>query len=131
MKKFFLSIAAAAALVCSCSQNKVLDEKTFVITELNGSEYVPVTEVVPTISFSEGKLSANLGGNAMFTTYTEGRKGSLELSEIGMTRMLVPQEFREDEFVQALGSVAFFTLDESAISLLDKDNKVLIKAIAR
>lgn len=128
MKKILSIIAAGLLAACAVGTN-VLDNKSFRLTELNGTEYVPQTEEGATISFSDGNCYAYLGGNRISASYKEGKNGALTLGHSLMTRMLVPQEFREDEFVDALNSAASFKIENGTVSFYNGEGELLFKAV--
>lgn len=128
MKKILCAAVAAATLASCASTSDVLNDQTFTLVELNGTEYVSVGEEPAVIIFADGRLNANLGGNSITATYKAGQDGSLELSYGASTKMLVPDEYREDEFVAALNSVRSFALDGDVVSLLNGEGTVVVKA---
>lgn len=132
MKKIFTVLAAAAVLACNPTvqtQEKVLDGQSFNVIELNGSEYENQNAEVPaSISFEADTCHATVGGNQIFAVYEEGAQNALSFSESGMTKMFVPEEFREDEFAEAFNKVASFKLEDGVLSLMDADGKVVIVA---
>ncbi|MCQ2135538.1 MAG: META domain-containing protein [Bacteroidales bacterium] len=133
MKKFIAVLAAVCAVACAPkgqSEEPVaaLDGKSFNVVELNGVEYVNQTETPASVSFAEGQVNATVGGNQIFAAYEEGENGAVSFSESGMTKMFVPEEFREDEFAAAFNNVAAFVLEEGVLSLKDAQGNVVIKA---
>lgn len=130
MKKILFILTAALLAACAVCTN-VLENKSFHLTELNGTEYVPQTEEGATISFSDGNCYAYLGGNRISAAYKEGRNGSLTLGHSLMTRMLVPQEFREDEFTDALNAVKSFKIQDGTASFYNEAGELLFKAVEK
>lgn len=130
MKKFIVAIAALVLAACTSPKDNLAD-KTFKIVELNGTEYVSMGEQPAYITFQDGKISASVGGNSIFANYEEGKDGAITLTEGGMTKMMVPEEYREDEFVEALNSVVSFAICECCqdLSLLNAEGTVVIKAV--
>lgn len=126
MKKIIYAMAALSVMACTSSR---LDNKSFTIVELNGTEYVSMGDEAAFISFGEGKYRTYVGGNRIFGAYREGKDGSLSISDGGMTRMLVPDEYREDELVLALGAVSSFRLDGDVMVLLSSEGDELLKAV--
>lgn len=127
MKKIFAIIASAVLVGCTAS-NEVLNNKTYTLTELNGTEYVAV-EQPATISFAEGRCNAYLGGNQIFALYSEGKNGKISFSECGQTRMFVPEELREDEFVAAFNTVARFEVEDNTITFFNAEGEPVFKAV--
>lgn len=122
-------MAAAVILAACATSNTALDKQTFTLCELNGTEYVPVEAGFGTISFADGRCNAYLGGNQIFAVYTEGKNGKLEFSQSGSTKMFVPDELREDEFVEAFGKVVSYRMDGGTVSFLDASKNVLFRAV--
>ena len=127
MKKLFFALAAAILVSCTAATN-VLDNQSFEIVELNDTEYVSLGDKPAYILYQDGRCNASVGGNSIFADYTEGKDGALEMGVGGATRMLVPEEYREDEFIEAFNAIASFKLDGNTIVFFDKDGKKLIKA---
>lgn len=127
MRKIFTVIAAAALVSCAAT-TEVLDSQSFNITELNGTEYVSMGEEPAFISFSEGRCNASVGGNSIFADYKEGKNGALDMTMGGATKMLVPDEFREDEFIAAFNAIASYKFDGDTIVFFGKNGEELIKA---
>lgn len=129
MKTTILAAAAASALIVSCNAiPDALKDQTYQLTELNGTEYVSAGEKPAVISFHDGKLSADLGGNSISADCKVGKNGALTLTSGASTLMLVPDEIREDEFVSALNSVGSYSIEGDVISLISKDGNAVIKA---
>ena len=122
MKKIIFALAAAILVSCTAATN-VLDNQSFEIVELNDTEYVSLGDKPAYILFQDGRCNASVGGD-----YTEGKNGALAMGVGGSTRMLVPEEYREDEFIEAFNAIASFKLDGNTIVFFDKDGKKLIKA---
>lgn len=128
-KALLIAFSAIVFVLASCaSAAKLLQDKTFTITELNGIEYVSMGEEPAAISFANGLCNANLGGNIINANYEETAKCELKLSYGLSTKMLVPEEYREDEFIRALNTVVKFELNENVLSLLDEAGVAVIKA---
>lgn len=127
MKKIVLAATAAVIMSCAAS-TELLKNQTFNITELNGTEYVSMGLEPARILFEDGRLNANLGGNSISAGYKEGADGKLTLEHGLSTKMLVPEEFREDEFISTLNNVTKFTMEGDVLTLLGKDGEALIRA---
>lgn len=126
MKRAFLALAAAAAVSCAGGSNE-LNDKTFRIFELNGTELVVTGDVPAEVMFKDGRCNATVGGNSIFSAYQEGKDGSLTFTEGGMTKMFVPEELREDEFVEAINDVRSFVLDGDTLHLFNSAGELLMK----
>lgn len=131
MKKFIIALAAAAGVASCAAVNNVLDSKEFNLVELNGTVYESMGETPASISFQEGRCNATVGGNSIFSNYKEGKDGAITFSEGGMTKMLVPDEYREDEFVAALNSVVRFAVEDGTICMSNAEGVVVIKAVSK
>ena len=97
-----IAAVAAAFTIIACTSTSAISGKTFNVTILNGTEYVSQTETPANIQFSKTSLSATVGGNTINAQYYEGKHGTLTISNGLSTKMMVPEEFREDEFVAAI-----------------------------
>lgn len=129
IRTIILSAVAALGIISCGSQNQesAIKDSKFYVVELNGTEYVSQTEETAYILFEEGICSATVGGNMINAQYQEGKDGALTLSNSLSTKMLVPDEFREDEFVAAVNSIASYKADGNVVCFLDADGNVLIK----
>lgn len=130
MKKA-ISLFAAASLLAACAQQaqSPIAEQSFTIFELNGTELVQYAEEPSTISFVEDRCCAYVGGNQIFAFYEEGEQGALSFKEGGATKMAVPEEIREDEFLEAFCSIASYSIENDVISFLDENGTVLFRAV--
>ncbi|MGN1215042.1 MAG: META domain-containing protein, partial [Candidatus Cryptobacteroides sp.] len=116
----------------SCGSKKAessIANATFNIVELNGTEYQSLGEKPAFIAFEGEKCNASVGGNSIFASYKEEAEGKLALSEGGMTRMMVPQEYREDEFVEAFNSIASYKAEGDTVTFLNAEGTEVIKAV--
>ncbi len=120
---------AVIALVSCNKTEPCFDFTTFTIAELNGKP-LPGTEFKqPQIEFDGTRMNATVGGNEISALYVAKPDGTLTLSESASTKMAVPAELREDEFIEALNNVASYTYEGSDLCLYDADGKLLIKCI--
>lgn len=130
MKKILTALAVVFS-VFSCGTNKnteTLDEKKLNITEINGKQYIKVSEDAGTLSFHNGMCSVYLGGNLISASYKESRKGALKFMDGGSTKMAVPEEYREEEFLSVFYKTASYKLENGVYLFLDADGKILFKA---
>lgn len=131
MKKYCYFAALAASLVfASCkSTTATLSDKSYTITELNGTPLQKV-EATPTISFKGKRVNATVGCNQIFADYSVAKDGKISFTTGGMTRMMCPDVMRENEFVDAFNKVASYKIsaDGTEVSFLDGEGKVLFKA---
>lgn len=131
MKKLIIIAAAIAALSSCCCKNaeSSIANTAFNIIELNGTEYQSLGDKPAFIAFEDSTCNASVGGNSIFASYKEDKDGKLTLSEGGMTRMMVPAEYREDEFVNAFNSIASYTANSDTVVFLNAEGAELIKAV--
>ena len=131
MKKLIIIAAAIAALSSCCCKNaeSSIANSAFNIIELNGTEYQSLGDKPAFIAFEDSTCNASVGGNSIFASYKEDKDGKLTLSEGGMTRMMVPAEYREDEFVNAFNSIASYTANSDTVVFLNAEGAELIKAV--
>ena len=131
MKKLIIIAAAIAALSSCCCKNaeSSIANSAFNIIELNGTEYQSLVDKTDFIAFEDSTCNASVGGNIIFASYKEDKDGKLTLSEGGMTRMMVPAEYREDEFVNAFNSIASYTANSDTVVFLNAEGAELIKAV--
>lgn len=137
MKKF-IYIAAAALALAACGQKKsgtaaeavsgIADTK-FNITELNGTAYQSLGEEPAFIAFEGDRCNASVGGNSIFAVYAEGEEGKITLSEGGATKMMVPEEYREDEFIAAFNAIASYSTDADTVVFCNAEGTALLKAV--
>lgn len=121
---------AALAMCVSCKSNVAsIDNKTFTLTELNGSTLEKVMETTPSISFDGSRVSATVGCNSITGEYKAGDDGALTFTYGASTRMFCPEEMREDEFLAAFNKVARYTVaTDGEVSFLDAEGNLLFKA---
>lgn len=130
MKKTFLVIVMAIAALVSCKKSQpCIDFLSFTITELNGTILPGWEDRQPTIAFDGTRLNATVGGNQISAIYEAKPDGTLILSESCSTKMAVPDEIREDEFIEALNNVTSYSYEGNDLCLYDADGKLLIKAV--
>lgn len=130
MKKMFLVMAASICLLLSCSKSMPsIDNQTFTIVELNGVALSGNEMKTPAISFEGDRVNATVGGNEIFAVYKSEADGTIVFSEGGSTKMAVPAELREDEFIEAFNKVARYTYEDGELCLYDAEGKLLIKGV--
>lgn len=129
MKKFAIIAAVAALTISSCkTMNSDLANQTFRLTELNGKALVTNADVKPAISFEKGRVNATVGCNSIFGVCKLGKDGSITIKEGGATKMMCPDNLREDEFLAAFNKVAKYTVSGNKINFCDATGKVLFTA---
>lgn len=120
-KLFPIFLLAFLLVECKTIQKTAMGQLgnvTWILQELNGnsaiSELFP--ESTPTLNFNEtGTLSGFTGCNNFSGIYSL-EDSDLKLDPGAMTRKACP-EVKEDEFLQALGMVNSFELDQSKLLL--------------
>lgn len=130
MKKIVLLMAIAILSLASCNKAvPSLDNQSFTITELNGQALAPNEFKTPSIAFDGTRVNATVGGNEIFAMYAAEEDGTIALTEGGSTKMAVPEELREDEFIAAFNKVARYTFEGEEVCFYDADGKLLFKAV--
>lgn len=145
MKKTFLSVAAATALIitsmASCSTqraNVTFDQNN---TELAGNWYLvkagtnQITEPVdgqwPHIEFNtiDATISGNVGCNQLMGNFTYNNKGDLKFERVASTRMMCPDMTVEDEVNRALPQVRHYTFNRvtSVMAMTGEKGDTLLK----
>ncbi len=129
MKKQFFCIAIVALCMTSCKTQciKTLENQSFTITELNGKPLEQTENEKPSISFKDNQVNATVGCNQIFAKYTAAKGGKLVFSSGGATKMLCPEQMREDEFIEAFNKVAHYTMQGRQILFYDSNNNLLFK----
>ncbi len=128
IKTLVAALAVASGLVSCASSRSAIDGRQLLIVELNGTEYVSQGETPANMAFSNGRCSATVGGNIINADYKEGKNGGLEFSMGLSTKMMVPESYREDEFVAAFNSISSYKASGDEVSFMDAEGKVLIKS---
>lgn len=126
--KTFIATAITTIIFSSCTTSNMLTGKTFDITELNGTTITSRDDNAAFITFNEGDLNTSVGCNRIFAPYKAMKDGTIIISEGGATKMLCPDELREDEYLAALHKVKRYVVNGKTVSFLDADGKVLFKA---
>lgn len=129
--KSLIAVGIMAISMTSCSTGTLLSGKTYDITELNGSALPGSEETKAFISFKDGEINTSVGCNSIFAPYKALKDGTILISEGGSTRMLCPDELREDEYLATLQKVKRYEVSGKTISFYDGNNKLLFKAIEK
>lgn len=130
MKKNFFILTVATILLASCNNQivKSIANQSFQLTELNGKALLATEEIQPTIAFTDKEVNATVGCNQIFAHYTATSNGKLTFSNGGATKMMCPEELREDEFLKAFNKVVRYTIKDKTISFFDAENNLIFKA---
>ena len=128
MKKIML-IAIGAMLACTSCNTVVpsLANQTFSLTELNGTALNADNE--PAIAFNDSMVSATVGCNRINAMYKTGENGSLTLQQAASTRMMCPDNLRENEFIESLNKITRCTYEGEDVTLFGAEGNALIKAV--
>lgn len=78
------------------------------------------------ITFQEGKINGCSGDNRFFGNLTV-KENRLQLTHMGMTRMMGPNAEYESCFMNALNEVSFFAVKGDKLYLLNRDNKIVME----
>lgn len=131
MKKIFYIISAAMMLLSSCASQKSAYSigGEWNVINLNGQSITPSDET-PFLGFDQAK------GNVYGFTGCNRLTGSINLkklangkpdfSQMGMTRMLCPDDVYEGPFMDALSKVKTSELKDGEMLLKDAQGKVII-----
>lgn len=89
-------------------------------------EILPGTKI--TAEFIKGDVSGSAGCNNYFATYTTDRNGSLDISPAGSTLMACPEPILQQEikYLANLDLVAFYAIEGSILTMLDKNNEIIL-----
>lgn len=129
MKKLILLAAIAALTITSCqTMNIDLAYRSFRLTELNGKALVANGDVQPSISFEKSRVNATVGCNSIFGVCKFGKNKALTIREGGATKMMCPDNIREDEFLAAFNKVARYITVDHKINFLDANGNILFVA---
>lgn len=129
MKRFMyipmLCIAAALAIVgcCRCGSKSrtaaSLTGNTWQLAKLMGQQVEPQGESF-TLTFGEdGHLSGVGSCNRLFGDFTVTSDGKINIDPLGSTRMLCPDDARENLFFRTVGEAAAYEIDGQTLMLLN------------
>ena len=140
MKKLFIATAMAAALTgCSCQKTTMKDAMTheWNIDKIDGQALDNKGEKTPFIGLDVEK--SRVYGNASCNSLTGGfkaegdaKKGTIDLSQMGITRMMCPDMSTETKILEALSRVKKYRFTKSGSLILTDDNdKAVIEMSVR
>lgn len=129
MKKSIIYLTLATLFLVSCKTQSLqtLSNQKFTITELNGKPLKQIEEVKPSISFTTDQVNATVGCNSIFATYVAKEGGKLIFENGGATRMMCPEQMRENEFIDAFNKVAHYVIKGKEIFFYDSNSILLFK----
>lgn len=131
MKKniLYLTLFTICLISCKTQSVKGLDNQTFNITELNGKPLKQIEEEKPSISFKDNRVNATVGCNRIFANYKTTLNGSITFENGGATKMMCPEQMREDEFINAFNKVAHYYIKGKQVFFYDSNSILLFKAV--
>ncbi|MCD8310053.1 MAG: META domain-containing protein [Prevotellaceae bacterium] len=138
MKKLIIALCClgAAALMASCASSKnaapiaSLDGEWNIIEIENTAVVPPKDTKFPYLGFqtADGQLYGTAGCNRLIGRFdTDAKSGSLDLGNIGLTRMLCADMTLERKVMAALGRVKRYkVLSEDLVALYGSSKKPLV-----
>lgn len=131
MKRIFYIIPSLLLALSSCGTQKSAYSigGEWALTNLNGQSITPTSETpFIGIDLSEGRIYGFTGCNRLTGTIDVKKfaAGKPDFSNMGMTRMLCPDDAYERPFMQALDKVKSSEVTESEIRLKDASGKVIL-----
>ena len=143
MKKIYVTFGMAIALAAlsSCASTKNAASTSALngewdIIEINGATVVPAPgQAFPYVGFdaTSGRVYGNSGCNRLMGTFnTAAKSGTLELGQMGSTRMMCPDMVNEKNVLAALAQVRKFkVLDDKQVALCGKSMKRPVMVLQR
>jgi heat shock protein HslJ len=142
MKKNIFMAAMAVAFMMSCGASKDATSAKSLngeweITEVNGTQINAADcENMPFLGFNESKneLYGNSGCNMLTGSYGgDTKKGQIDFSQTGMTRMLCADMKVERMVMDALSKSTHFSVDpqSNTLTLTDNSGKTVMKLKGR
>ena len=128
MKKVFLSVAVMAGILSSCgTANKTVSlAGEWNIVSVNGQKVSSENDPFLGFDMKDGRLYGNAGCNSiMGEVSVDSVEGSIELSQVGATRMMCRDMKTEDMVLSALEKVAGYKASENGVELTDAEGKVI------
>lgn len=132
-KLVFFCLAAVMVGMSSCSSSKNVAvladiDGEWDIIEINGTAVVPTPgQTYPYIGFnkSTGRIHGNAGCNRLMGAFdVNAKSGTIDLGQMGTTRMMCPDMASEQNVLNALAQVKHYTkLGEGTIGLCGKSLK--------
>lgn len=130
-----LSIALVAVVLvacCNCRATKGKNHTPIVGTEWQlvqlGGESIEPKEDSFTIQFleEEHRFSGVADCNRLTAVYQINDKREIEFDQMGMTRMMCPNQAAEDRFVDMLNKVTKFDIDGTMLLFFEDDNLLAV-----
>lgn len=139
MKKVFM-MAAVATLMANCNGSKIsLGEAMtheWEIKTINGKALEGKSETVPFIGIDveKSQIYGSAGCNRLTGALTidgDASKGSIDLSKMGMTRMMCADMATETKVTEALNRVKGYKLNKNILVLTDAKGDEVMKLQSR
>jgi heat shock protein HslJ len=102
----------------------------FLVSLLNGTQWVAPPPADQTLSFKDGKIATFTGCNRGFGSYIEGDDGaSLTISLLGSTKMACEEAAMkaEADWIALMAKVKTYALEDNELLLLDEAGETLAK----
>ena len=140
MKKLFFATAVVAALTgCACQKTTMKDAMTheWNIDKIDGQALENKGEKTPFIGLDveKNRVYGNASCNSLtgcFKAEGDAKKGTIDLSQMGMTRMMCPDMSTETKIMEALSKVKKYRFTKSGSLILTDDNdKAVIEMSVR
>ena len=135
MKKVFM-MAAVATLMASCNGSKIsLGEAMtheWEIKTIDGKALEGKSETVPFIGINveKSQIYGSAGCNRLTGALTidgDASKGSIDLSKMGMTRMMCADMSTETQVLEALSRVTKYSVKGNILTLTDEQGNSVIE----
>ena len=135
MKKLFIATAMAAVLTgCACQKSTMKDAMTheWNIDKIDGQALDNKGEKAPFIGLDveNSRVYGNASCNSLtggFKAEGDAKKGTIDLSQMGMTRMMCPDMSTETKIMEALSRVKKYRFDNGSLILTDDNDKAVIE----
>lgn len=124
--------ALAAAACCPCRKTAgsapppPAKGTTYRLVTMEGVSHIPGENY--SIVFGEDNRFSGVGDcNRLMGSYELSTAGSLSLSGVASTRMMCPDQSKEDRFVRLLGEVDAYSIDKSnGLLMLMRDGQAVL-----
>lgn len=134
-----IALLGVATLLLSCCSNckqsksgeiESLTETTWQLIQLDGTAFAAKDDAYTLRLTKDNSVSGKGDCNRLVGSYTLSDKGVLDLSKLGSTMMMCPNQAQEDKFVKQLASVDGFAIDGNLLMLLQNGEvKLTMKAV--
>ena len=124
---FYLSMlcivaALVAAGCCRCGSKSraaaSLAGNTWQLVKLMGEQVEPADGRYTLTFTDEGRIAGVGSGNRLMGDYTAAADGKLAVDHLGSTRMLCPDQQREDLYFRTVGEAEAYEIDGETLMLL-------------